>query len=171
MQYNNINSDRVTFRNQELRQYIRPDDETNEILGQNHQKTIYIVDDDMDDRFFCEMLLRQSAYVGDVKGFCNAVELFEYFKSIGIYHQSEIKDQDHLVLLDIHMPTINGIEVLDFIRTHPITSDIEVILLTSDTSPESIYEAHKLNATGYLQKPFSLKLFDEIIQDNTDLKI
>jgi|GEM_PF-3946231 len=159
MQHDNFEENRVTFRGDELQEFVGNNN--------NGTKTIYIVDDDLDDRFFSEMHLRQSQYVQDVKGFSNAVELFEYFESMGIYNHTGINDEEHLVLLDIHMPTINGIEVLDFLRTHPITSDMQVVLLTSDTCPDKVYEAHKLQATGYLQKPFSLELFDEIIKNNS----
>ena len=121
------------------------------------QKTIYIVDDDLDDRFFCEMHLRQSQGVKKVISFSDAVSLFEYFESIGMYFQDEVDKEEHLVLLDLHMPAINGIEVLDYIRSHPVTADMPVMLLTSDVSPDKIYDAYKLEASGYLQKPGSVK--------------
>ncbi len=134
------------------------------IRQSNHQqKTIYIVDDYSDDRFFCKLHLQQSPWVKNVKTFCDAQSLFEYFDHIGIYNQGDMYNTDHLVLLDIHMPQINGIEVLDYIRNHPITSDMPVILLSSDTSPDKIYDAYKLEATEYLQKPFSVHAFNRVL--------
>jgi len=76
MQHDNFEENRVTFRGDELQEFVGNNN--------NGTKTIYIVDDDLDDRFFSEMHLRQSQYVQDVKGFSNAVELFEYFESMGI---------------------------------------------------------------------------------------
>ncbi len=62
-----------------------------------------------------------------------------------------------LVLLDISLPTVSGLEVLRAIRTTPEWQWIPVIVLTADTRIETMTEATNLGATEYLKKPFSQK--------------
>ncbi|HMS83958.1 MAG TPA: response regulator [Nitrospira sp.] len=62
-----------------------------------------------------------------------------------------------LVLLDISLPVVSGLEVLHVIRTTPGWQGIPVIMLTADTSIETMAEATNLGATEYLKKPFSKK--------------
>jgi len=128
-----------------------------------NSKTLYIVDDDMDDRLFCQMHLKQSNWVRDIHVFESAADFFKYFETIGLYEFDHVSIDDSILLLDVQMPSINGMEALDFIRTHPVTTDMCTIMLTSNLSSDQAYEAYKLQANGYLQKPFSLTEFDKIL--------
>jgi len=71
-----------------------------------------------------------------------------------------------VVLLDLSLPKINGIEVLKFIRTNASTKDIPVIIVTTSTSEEEQKQCNQLGITGYLLKPPRLgelvELFEKI---------
>ena len=138
---------------------------------QNIKRTIYLVDDDHDDCKFGTICLQQSNRLATIKSVNSASELFDCFNQQGLYKDISFNDDNSpIILLDIHMPTTNGIEVLERIRNHPITSDFPVILLTSNITCETIYDAYRLQANGYLQKPFKLNDFHEImdrIQDGS----
>lgn len=60
-----------------------------------------------------------------------------------------------LILLDVDMPEMNGLETLEAIRSNPDTAKIPVIFVTSDSSTDTIVEAAKHNISGYVKKPFS----------------
>lgn len=59
-----------------------------------------------------------------------------------------------LVLLDINMPVVGGLETLGWIRANHATRDLAVIMLTGENSPEDIYTGRDIGATFYLTKPF-----------------
>src|SRR6187399_3109052 len=71
-----------------------------------------------------------------------------------------IGDNDHLpadppqlVILDLKMPVITGIEVLREIRSHPRTSIVPVIIFTSSLEPSDVYTTYRLGANSYIRKP------------------
>jgi DNA-binding response OmpR family regulator len=68
---------------------------------------------------------------------------------------TETSEPPDLVLLDISLPSLSGLEVLRAIRSTPEWQRIPVIMLTANGRPESIAEATTLGATEYLKKPFS----------------
>jgi DNA-binding response OmpR family regulator len=68
---------------------------------------------------------------------------------------TETSEPPDLVLLDISLPALSGVEVLHAIRSTPEWQRIPVIMLTANGRPESIAEATTLGATEYLKKPFS----------------
>jgi DNA-binding response OmpR family regulator len=68
---------------------------------------------------------------------------------------TETSETPDLVLLDISLPSLSGLEVLRAIRSTPEWQRIPVIMLTANGRPESIAEATTLGATEYLKKPFS----------------
>lgn len=67
----------------------------------------------------------------------------------------ETSEPPDVVLLDISLPSLSGLEVLRTIRSTPEWKQIPVIMLTANGRPESIAEATTLGATEYLKKPFS----------------
>jgi len=117
--------------------------------------TMFVVDDDQDDRLYTEKLLSLHECSDEVISFQSAEDFFHHFENYGLYNGTGY-NADSVLLLDIHMPYINGIEILDFIRTHPVTTTMKVIFLTSDQSSEKVYEAYRLQADGYLDKPIDM---------------
>lgn len=136
----------------------------NFIVEETMKRNIYLVDDDDDDLFLAQKILSQCAMIGNVICFNNAKDFFAYFENNNDGQGDDIIVDNSLLLLDIHMPNISGIEILDFMRNYPPSENMDIVLLTSDTSPQNIYEAYRLDATGYLKKPFSLEKFHEILE-------
>jgi len=128
------------------------------------KSVVYILDDDQDDRLFGYSVLRKSDHVTDVRPVNSADTLFQCFDDTGLYQSITFAEyHTPVILLDVHMPKVNGIEALEKIRNHPITSDFPVILLTTDHSCEKVYDAYRLQANGYLQKPFDLSQFHDVM--------
>ena len=124
---------------------------------------VYIVDDDFDDRLFAYTMLRRSERVAEVRPVKCAESLFKCLESAGIYDSAMLGYTPSIILLDINMPGLNGIETLERIRSHPATGEIPVILLSSDLSCERVYDAYRLHANGFLEKPLDLEKFHYVL--------
>lgn len=124
---------------------------------------VFVVDDDRDDRFMAYSALKNSDRVAEVCPVPSADHLFKCFEALGFYDDSFPHDYPALILLDIHMPDMDGIKALDYIRDHPITAHIPVILLTGDVSGDKVYDAYQREVNGYLHKPLMLDQFHEEI--------
>ena len=74
-------------------------------------------------------------------------------------------DRPHIILLDINMPKMNGLEFLRKIRSSDLLKDITVFIMTTSDKHSDILEAHKLNIAGYILKPLNLDQYlDKIIR-------
>ncbi|HYF29615.1 MAG TPA: response regulator [Chitinophagaceae bacterium] len=70
-----------------------------------------------------------------------------------------------VVLLDIQMPKVNGIEVLQKIKSDPRTKSIPVVILTSSKEHPDVLQSYKLGANSYIVKPVSFEAFAEAIRN------
>ncbi len=68
-------------------------------------------------------------------------------------------EKPHLILMDIHLPEMSGLEAAQFVRGHPDTCGIPIIMLTSDSDREKVESAMQLSVEGYIRKPFNPQTF------------
>lgn len=80
------------------------------------------------------------------------------------YLTSESNRKPDIILLDLHMPKINGIEFLKSIKSNPVLRRIPVVMLTTSQNQEDIDECFSLNAAGYMIKPLDDKCLTETIR-------
>lgn len=73
--------------------------------------------------------------------------------------------QPKVILLDIQMPRVNGIEVLEKLKTNPLTSSIPVVMLTSSKEDPDIKKCYELGANSYIVKPVNFIGFAEAIKN------
>jgi two-component system response regulator len=69
-----------------------------------------------------------------------------------------------LVLLDMKLPKVDGLEVLQAIRKDPRTSMIPVVVLTSSTEQKDMLESYRLHVNSYIQKPVDFDTFQQVVQ-------
>lgn len=105
---------------------------------------IYIVEDDVSISKLIEYALKSKDY--DVKAFENGNDFFEELEN----------SSPDLILLDIMLPDINGIEILERIRKNKYTEEIPVIMLTAKNTEIDIITALDKGADDYISKPFSV---------------
>jgi CheY-like chemotaxis protein len=67
-----------------------------------------------------------------------------------------------VILLDLKLPRVDGLEVLRRLRTHPVTRDLPVVVLTSSSEDRDIETAYRLHANSYIVKPVNFDAFMEV---------
>ncbi len=72
-----------------------------------------------------------------------------------------------VVVLDLLMPEMNGIEVLKRLRGNPSTAAVPIVMMSSDFDTESITNSYNLSADGYVQKPFGMRDILSAVEDVT----
>ncbi|WP_414548315.1 response regulator [Anabaena sp. CCY 0017] len=83
----------------------------------------------------------------------NGEELLDYLYNRGVYADKNQAPSPGLILLDLNMPTKNGLEVLQDIKTDPILRNIPVIVLSTSDGKEDIYHTYNLGANSFITKP------------------
>jgi CheY-like chemotaxis protein len=126
-------------------------------------KIILLVEDNPDDVELTLRAFKKNNSSNKIKMIIakNGVEALDYLLGKGMYAGREIKDLPVLVILDLNLPKINGLEVLKSIRQNELTKLLPVVILTSSNQEEDVAASYKLGANSYLVKPVDFTKFME----------
>ncbi len=124
------------------------------------EKKILLIEDDQDHAALITDLLKET----DVPDIKTEVILKKDGKEAIDYFQYEMQSQPSLVILDLKLPKIDGMDVLKFIKNNSKHCEIPVIILSTSTDQKTIDEAYKNGANGYFGKPTTYDDFDEKIK-------
>jgi hypothetical protein len=127
------------------------------------QYTVFLIEDNIDDREQILKILGKSPYVYDVHCFESGDDLVAYFVDEGYYDDGLEDNMRMLILMDIHLPGATGMEILRDLKEHPMTRNIPIAMLTGDTSIECVEEAYHLQVSGYILKPVLLSNIHDVI--------
>lgn len=121
--------------------------------------TVLLVEDNQDDE---RLMVRALSMNGQGSRLVVARDGSEAIKLLigedGAAHETKVRPS--LILLDLKLPKLSGVEVLRRIRNHPETSTIPVVVLTSSDEDSDIQESYRAGANSYVRKPVD---FDEFI--------
>jgi len=94
----------------------------------------------------------------------DGAEALDFLLCQGDYSQRSLDRPPKLVLLDLKLPKVDGLQVLREIKSNPSTQAIPVIVLTSSKEERDIVESYKLGVNSYIQKPVDFEKFRETIR-------
>ena len=116
-------------------------------------KVILLVEDNPDDVKLTERALKKSNILNPVVVARDGVEALDYLFGRGIFEGRDRRQLPQIVLLDLKMPKVDGIEVLRAIRADPATKQIPVVILTSSAEEKDIASSYELGVNSYIVKP------------------
>jgi two-component system response regulator len=125
---------------------------------------ILLVEDNPDDLALTLRTLRGDKLANHIEVTRDGAEALEFIFATGAYVQRRIEDQPHVILLDLKLPKVNGLEVLQRIRADPRTRTIPVVMLTSSYEERDIVESYQLGVNSYIVKPANFEQFSEAIR-------
>jgi CheY-like chemotaxis protein len=128
------------------------------------QKTILLVEDNQSDIDLTIRALNKAHIMNELLIAEDGQEALDYLFATGKYESVLPQTLPALVLLDINLPKINGIEVLRRIRENPKTHRQPVVILTSSTEEADIISTYDLGANSYIRKPVDFNKFAEAIE-------
>jgi two-component system response regulator len=127
------------------------------------RKTILLVEDNRDDEELTLRALRQSKIMNEVIVARDGEEALNYLFG---HRDSALREVDFMpavVLLDLKLPKIGGLEVLKEIRSDPRTRRLPVVVLTSSKEERDLTEVYDLGANSYIYKPIDFEKFAEAV--------
>lgn len=124
-------------------------------------KVILLVEDNSRDEALTLRALKKSNIVNDIVVVRDGVEAIEYLFGSGDDEGAELPELPQLVLLDLKLPKVDGLEVLLKIRADKRTRRLPVVVFTSSSEEEDMIKSYDLGANSYVRKPVESEQFAE----------
>jgi CheY-like chemotaxis protein len=124
--------------------------------------TLILAEDDEGHANLVQRNLRRAGFVNEIVHVKDGQEALDFIKAEGEYAHRAISEFV-LLLLDINMPRLDGVEVLRRIKADPLTAKIPVIMLTTTDDPREVERCYELGCSVYLTKPVEYEGFIEAI--------
>jgi two-component system, response regulator len=123
--------------------------------------TILLVEDNPDHQELTLMTLAENNVLNDVQVANDGIEALDYLHGTGKYAGRDPRDVPALILLDLKLPKLGGIEVLKRVREDERTRFVPVVILTSSSEEEDIVASLESGANSYVRKPVDFNRFVE----------
>lgn len=129
--------------------------------------TVLLIEDNNDDIAITLHAFEKHGIKSKVVVITDGEEALEYLFAEGKYTGRDRNLVPKLILLDLKLPKVNGLEVLKKIRENPATRFIPVVLLTTSDEHNDVIEGYKLGSNSYIKKPESYDVFENVIANLT----
>ena len=125
---------------------------------------ILLVEDNPDDVDLTLRALKRNNIVNEVVLAVDGVEALDYLFGTGAYTGRDTSATPRVVLLDLKLPKIDGLEVLRRLRSDERTKLLPIVVLTSSKEQQDLVESYSLGANSYVRKPVDFNQFVEAIR-------
>ena len=127
-------------------------------------KVILLVEDNPDDELLMLRALRKNKITGEVVVARDGVEALDYLFGEGSYAGRDTSVMPQLILLDLKLPRIDGLEVLRRLRSDERTRLLPVVILTSSREQQDMLDGYGLGANSYVRKPVNFEQFVRAVE-------
>ena len=126
-------------------------------------RTILLVEDQLNDEWLILRALRKSNIANKVSVVRDGAEALDFLFCRGTYIDRDENDLPEMIILDLRLPKLDGLEVLRIIRVDRRTSRLPVIILTSSKADEDRINSYKFGANAFLRKPIDFSQLVEAV--------
>lgn len=128
------------------------------------KKMILLVEDNADDEALTIRALHKHNILNEMVVARDGVEALDYLFCRGEYSERDPSMLPQVVLLDLKLPKVSGLEVLEQIRSNDRTEHLPVVILTSSNEEQDVIDGYKLGANSYVRKPVNFTEFSEAVK-------
>jgi two-component system, response regulator len=129
----------------------------------HESKLILLIEDNVDDQRLTLRALRRNNVMNEVIVACDGQEAVDYLFGTGSFAGRDMTVMPAVVILDLKLPGISGLEVLRRVREEKVTRRIPVVVLTSSEDENQIEQAYGMGANSFIQKPTDPGDFSEMV--------
>ncbi len=130
-----------------------------------HDKTILLVEDNPNDEILTLRAFEKNNIANKIAVARDGAEALDYlFGTVASTNEGDIREIPQVILLDLKLPKVDGLEVLKRIRFEERTRLLPVVILTSSKEEKDIVESYNLGANSYIRKPVDFDQFTEAVR-------
>lgn len=127
-------------------------------------KAILLVEDNPDDELLALRALGKNGIAGDVVVAHDGVEALDYLFATGDHAGRDASVLPRLILLDLNLPKVSGLEVLRRLRSDERTRLLPVVILSSSSEQRDMHDGYSLGANSYVRKPVNFEQFVRAVE-------
>ncbi len=127
-------------------------------------RIILLVEDNPDDVELTLRAFKRNNVLNEVVVVHDGVEALDYLFGTGAHANRDMKIMPSVILLDLNLPLLNGLDVLRRLRTDERLKTIPVVILTTSKEERDLIEGYRLGANSYIRKPVDFAKFSEAIR-------
>src|SRR3984957_19338919 len=128
------------------------------------EKTILLVEDNVDDEMLTIRALKKNNVTNDLVVARDGVEALDYLFGTGVHAGRNATVLPGLVLLDLKLPKLDGLEVLRSLSADERTKRMPVVVLTSSKEEQDLIKSYNLGANSYIRKPVDFNQFTDAVR-------
>jgi two-component system, response regulator len=134
-------------------------------MNENSPVDLLLVEDNPEDLELALRALRKANLSTRVQVCRDGAEALDFMFCEGAFAQRDIEDIPKVILLDLKLPKIDGIEVLRRLRADSRTKAIPVVVLTSSQEQSDVVETYQLGVNSYIVKPVNFEGFSDVVRN------
>jgi len=134
-------------------------------VNKNSSVEILLVEDNPEDLELTERALRKANLTNSIQVVRDGAEALEFLFCEGGYSSRKIEDSPKIILLDLKLPKIDGLQVLKRIKSDPRTKSIPVVVLTSSKEQNDVVKSYDVGVNSYIVKPVNFERFASAVRD------
>lgn len=128
------------------------------------QKIILLIEDNPNDELLTIRAFKKNNIANEVFVVRDGAEALDYLFGTGTFAGRDLRELPAIILLDLKLPKINGLEVLKRLRADVRTKLLPVIILTSSIEEQDVINGYHFGANSYVQKPVDFEKFTEAVR-------
>ncbi len=134
-------------------------------MNDSHIVEILLVEDSLEDLELTQRALRNAKLGNHIQVARDGAEALDFIFCEGPHVGRRIEDTPKLILLDLKLPKVDGLEVLERIKSDPRTKHIPVVILTSSKEQVDVVKSYQLGVNSYIVKPVNFEGFTAAVQE------
>jgi CheY-like chemotaxis protein len=135
------------------------------MLNKHEAVEILLVEDNPTDAELAMRALKKNNLANNLVWVKDGAEALDFLFGKGEYAARETNKAPHVILLDLRLPKVDGLEVLRAIKNDEITKHIPVVVLTSSKEDHDVTESYKLGVNSYISKPVEFEAFAKTVAE------
>lgn len=133
-------------------------------MAESKTVEILLVEDNPSDAELTLHALKKSKLANEIQLVRDGAEALDFLFCRGAFSSRSFDSAPRLVLLDLKLPKIDGLQVLESVKSDSRTKAIPIIVLTSSKEETDLVKSYKLGVNSYIQKPVNFGEFQEVVQ-------
>ena len=128
-----------------------------------HNIEILLVEDSLEDANLVIRSLKKSNLGNSIKHLKDGEEAIDFIFARGRFAERNVNDKPKLILLDLKMPKVTGLEVLRMLKADERTKTIPIVIMTSSREDKDLVESYELGVNAYVVKPVAFENFSKAV--------